>query len=87
MAAVDYFKGKHNLDDPYTTAAAVTPHDTNELAFVTRALCIGTAGALKVTMMDGTDTTFAGVPVGVIRLRVKRVFSTGTVAANITALM
>lgn len=86
MAAVDTFVGRANLDDPYTSAAAVTPHDTNELDYMTRALCIGTAGALKVTMHDGTDVTFAGVPAGVIRIRVKRVFSTGTVASNITAL-
>lgn len=86
MPAIDNFVGRTNLSDPYTSAAAVTPDNTNELSYMTRALVIGTAGALKVTMHDGTDVTFASVPAGLLPIRVKRVFATGTVASNITAL-
>lgn len=73
--------------DPATSAAAVTPHDTNELSNVTTRVFVGGAGNLKVTMMDGTDVTFTGVTAGsVLPIRVRRVYSTGTTATNIAAM-
>ena len=86
VAAVDNFVGRSNLDDPYASAAAVTPHDTNELTYVTRAIYIGTAGTLKLTMQDGVAVSFAAIAAGMYRIRAKIVWSTGTSAANIVAL-
>lgn len=88
MAAVDRFVPKANpqTDKPATGGEAVTPHDTNELTYVSRALWIGSTGNLKVTMADGQELTFNSVPVGWMPLRVKKVFSTGTTAANIVAV-
>lgn len=74
------------LAGPYTHAAAVTPHDVNELGYTTRALYVGTAGALKVVTGEGDTVTFGNVGVGELHIRVKQVFSTGTAAANIVAL-
>lgn len=73
--------------DPAANAAAVTPHDTNELTDVTTRLFIGGAGNLKVTMMSGVDVTLTGVLAGsILPLRVRRVYATGTTATNIVAL-
>lgn len=87
MAAIDLFVGSSNRNDPYTEAAAVTPHDTNELTHVTRALWVGSAGALAVEMANGEDVIFGAVPAGsLIPVRVKKVLDTGTDADDIVAL-
>lgn len=77
----------HGFDAPYLNAAAVTPHDTNELADVTDALFVGSAGSVKVKMRGGQTVTFGAVPAGTtIRVRVEQVFAIGTSASNIVAL-
>lgn len=88
MPAADSFSTyQPGLSSPHEHAAAVTPHDTNELTHVTRALYVGGAGALKVTMADGTTVTFAAVPAGTtIPIRVKKVFDDVTDATSIVAL-
>lgn len=69
-------------------AVTITPNDSTDLANgPTRALFIGTAGTVVVTMADGNDVTFTGLSAGVIHwLSVKRVKATGTTATNIVAL-
>ncbi len=75
------------LDSPAAGAAAVTPHDANELATISRALYIGGTGDLVVTMQDGVDATFIGVPAGfILPVRVSKVKVTGTSATNIVAM-
>ena len=75
------------LNAPASLAAAVTPHDTNELGAVTRAVYVGGAGNLTVTMAGGGNATFNSVPAGsVLSIRVSKVLSTGTTATNIVAL-
>lgn len=70
----------------YDRAIAVTPDDSNNFAAFSRELYIGTAGTLKVTTAGGDVTTFANVGVGHLRLRVVRVWATGTTATGIVAL-
>lgn len=78
-----------SLDSPAENGAAVTPHNTNDLANATRGLCFAAAGALKVDMVGGTTVTFAdgALAAGVVHpLRVTRVYATGTDATGIIAL-
>jgi hypothetical protein len=72
----------------YRRAAAVTPSDTADLhpAFTSKALFIGTAGALKVTTAGGDTLTFSNVPAGHLYLAVSRVWDTGTDASGIVLL-
>jgi hypothetical protein len=88
MPATDAFSRQRALtSDPYTNAVAVTPHDTNDLTYVTRGVYVGGAGTLKVNMQDSGTVTFTGVPVGtLLPIRATRVFSTGTSATSILAL-
>jgi hypothetical protein len=74
------------LGDPYENGAAITPHDSNDLSNTTRAIYIGSTGDLKVDLVGGDTVTLASVPVGVIRLRATRVYSTGTTASDLVAL-
>lgn len=73
------------LSSPVTGAVAVTPADDTDLAEISLNLYIGTAGTLKVTMFDGTTVSYAAIAAGRHPLRVKRVWATGTSAANIVA--
>lgn len=76
------------FDASATRAVAVTPNDTNDLAYTSRALWIGGGGNVAVILADDTNpVTFSGVPAGtLLPLRVKRVRSTGTTATNIVAV-
>lgn len=73
-----------------STALAVTPHDSNEVTSngtYPRALWVGGAGNLTVTMADGGDVLFSAVPAGtMLDIQVSHVKATGTAATNIVAL-
>jgi hypothetical protein len=72
MAAVDKTFGGRG--EPAVYAEAVTPSDTDDLVAVSRALYIGGAGDVVVTMLGGGDVTFKAVPVGtILPIRVSRV--------------
>lgn len=70
------------------SATAVTPHDSNDLAAVTRGLYVGGAGTVRVMLeRDSVSVDFVGVLAGsVLPLRVGRVLNTGTTASSIVAL-
>jgi hypothetical protein len=72
---------------PARRAFAITPHDTNQIAYETKGLYVGTTGAVKVTMYDGSEVTFTAVPAGaILPIVVKIVWSTGTTASTILGL-
>jgi hypothetical protein len=79
---------KEGLDSPASNAAAVTPHDSTDLANTTRALFVGGAGNISVEMAGGQSAVvLTGVVAGtILPLRVTRVNSTSTTATNITAI-
>lgn len=75
------------LTSPADNATAVTPSDSTDLAFNSRALYVGGAGNLVVTMAGGGDVTFTAVPAGsILPIRVSRVKSTNTTATSIVNL-
>ena len=69
-------------------AYAVTPNDSTDLAQWPAALYVGGTGDVKVDMANGGTVIFTNVPVGTfLPILVKRVYSTGTDALNIIALL
>lgn len=76
------------LDSPAFDAAAVAPHDVNDLTFTARALYVGTGGdVVAILKGDAAAVTFKNVPTGaVLPVAVRRVQATGTTASNILAL-
>ncbi len=68
-------------------AVAVTLSDTTVINN-TRALYIGVGGTLKVSMVDGQDAVFVGLPAGtILPIQVTKVWVTGSVGvASILAL-
>lgn len=77
-----------NSSLPCENAFAVTLHDTNEIAFITRGLYVGVGGNVKVTMAGtGEGIVFTGVPSGtLLPIRVKIVWSAGTTASSIVGI-
>lgn len=74
-------------DGPAERAVPVTPSDTTDLAYYSRALYIGSSGDVTVIMQGGQTVTFTGMVAGQIYpLRVGRVKAAGTTAAAIVAL-
>ncbi len=69
---------------PPSNAEPVIPSDTTDLAFITRALFVGTTGNIRVLTHAGQDVTYKNVT-GTKVLRVARVFATGTTATDIVA--
>jgi hypothetical protein len=88
MLAVDEFAGRNtSIDQPATNGFAITPHDTNELDYVTRAFYVGGGGDVKLTTSGGDTITLAGVAAGeIVPIRAKLVFSTGTTATDMIGL-
>jgi len=78
---------KAGLSSPASNAFAITPHDTNDLAIMTRGIYVGASGDLKVTLSGGTTVTFVDLAAGMIHpLRVVRVFAAGTDATGIVGV-
>ncbi|MCP8881907.1 hypothetical protein NIM87_00130 [Devosia sp. XJ19-1] len=77
---------QNGLTAPATRATAITPHDANDLAFVTRAIYVGGAGDLSVIMRAGDTVTFSDVPAGtLLPIRVSRVLA-ATSATDVVGL-
>lgn len=71
----------------YNDFRAVTPSNTIDHAFVFDALYVGTAGNIVAVTTGGVAVTFAAAPAGsILRVRGRRVHSTGTTASNLVAL-
>lgn len=64
-------------------AVVVTPDDDNDLAEAPSILYIGVSGNVKVDLAKEGTVTYLSVPVGFLKVYVKRVYATGTTATNI----
>lgn len=73
-----------SITAPPSNAASVTPSDTADLPFISRAVYVGTPGDLHVLTLEGQDVTYKDLT-GTKVLRVARVFATGTTASDIIA--
>ncbi len=84
----DDFKAfQSGLESPAQSAVLVTPSDSQSLPNATRALYVGGAGNLRVTLVSGDTVTLTGVVAGMIYpLRVSRVLATGTTATGLVGL-
>lgn len=73
---------------PANKGFAIVPSDTADLVFNTRAIYIGGSGNLTVRLYEGDIIVLVGVVVGtIIPIRTNKVYSTGTTATNLVALL
>ena len=75
------------LSSPATQAFSVSPHDTNELSNVTRAIYVGSGGDIVLVTVGGDTVTLVGVLGGAIYpVRAKIIKSTGPTATSLVGL-
>lgn len=89
MPATDQFSStSETLVAPADNAVAVSPSDSTDLTYVSRAVYVGGAGNMVVTMAGGgSNVTFTGIQAGsILPIRVSRVLSTSTTATSIVAI-
>jgi hypothetical protein len=71
---------------PAGHAFQVTPSDTEELAYVSLRLFIGTAGDVTLRTLCGDLVTYRSVPAGTyLQVRANQIHATGTTVTNIVA--
>jgi hypothetical protein len=89
MPAIDKQAQRGDTTDfPAKSLRAVTPHDTNELEYVSKALFIGTGGTLSLIAQEDTAAVSLTVVAGqIVPVRAKIVRATGTTATGIVALI
>lgn len=72
------------LTSPADNQVAITPSDSTDLAFTSRAIRVGVGGTLVVTPAGGgNDVTYTVYNGEVLPIRVSRVKATGTTATNL----
>jgi len=83
----DFSDFMNGLTSPATGAVMLTPSDTVALNSVSRAVYVGSAGDLRVTMLSGDVVLLSNVAPGMIYpLRVTHVMATGTTAGGLVGL-
>jgi hypothetical protein len=77
-----------SLNGPAVHAFAVTPDDAARLPETTRALYVGTSGAVTAELQSGALATFAALASGsILPARIVRVLATGTTASGLVGLV
>ncbi len=88
MAIDSFSSSAETVSGPARAPFAVTPHDTNELTTIPKALYVGTGGNVTLRGVGGSaDVVFKNVANGqVLDVRAQYVRATGTTATDIVAL-
>lgn len=89
MPAVDIHR-QHSSSPtgPARRLRTVTPHDTDELEYVTNAILCTNGGVISVIAVDDTAAVLLPVLAGQIYpIRARMIRATGTTATGIVALM
>jgi hypothetical protein len=84
--ADDFTSVELTLASPAVNAVAVTPNDTTDLTHDTRALYVGGAGDIKLDTVGGDSGILFKNVIGLLPVRVRRVWATSTTATYIIAL-
>jgi hypothetical protein len=86
-ATNDSYRSPEDDKSPCVHGALVTPSDSTDLVRASRALYVGGAGNVQVTMFDGASPplVITNLGVGWHPIRVTRVWATNTTATNIVA--
>lgn len=85
----DKYKFHDDVKSPARAPFEVTPDDNNDLAIIPKSIYVGGTGTIKLIGDTGTSNcSFVAIPAGtILPVRARRIFSTGTTATNIVALV
>lgn len=80
--------GGRSSSGPATRLRAVTPHDTNELPFVSNGIIAGGAGNVAIVALEDTNPVIVPILAGqLLPIRARLIRATGTTATGIVALI
>lgn len=83
----DFASYETGLTAPAAAAEAITPSDTEELEYVTRALLVGQDGDVNVIFKSGDTVVLRNLQGGVVYpFRIASVLATGTTATDLVGL-
>lgn len=85
----DIFSGAKSASmlTPFTHATLITPDDKTPLAFLPRAIYVGSSSNINMMLAeDNTAVLFTAVPIGVLWVRPKLILATNTGAGPFVAL-
>lgn len=83
----DFASYETGLTAPAAAAEAITPSDTEELEYTTRALFVGQDGDVNVIFKSGDTVVLRNLQGGVVYpLRVTAVLAAGTTATDLVGL-
>ena len=83
----EFLNFQTSLVSPATAAETIVPSDTDELAYATRAVYVGSGGDVAAETVGGDVILLRNTQPGVIYpLRLVRVRATGTTAADLIGL-
>lgn len=85
----DKYKFHDDVSAPSRAPYEITPNNSTELPIIPKAIYVGTGGNIKLLGDTGTSNcTFYNVTSGqILPVRARYIFSTGTTAANLVALV
>lgn len=88
MATDNFGAYSDDVSAPSRAPFAITPHDSNELSIIPKAIYVGTGGNVVMRGVLGTaDVTFKNVASGqILDVRAQYVRATGTTAADLVGL-
>lgn len=85
---VDKYEGQQpGLTSPGIDATPIVPNDNQDLTTISRALYVGSAGDVRVQLVNGSEAVFQSMTPGAFYpLRIRRVFATGTTAGGLISV-
>lgn len=87
MPVQDLANGGGTITAPASRFAAITPHASNDLNFITRAVYVGVTGDIAAVDPDNNVVVFKAVPAGtILPIRVRRINAVNTTATDLVAL-
>lgn len=78
---------KEDRSSPASYAFSITPHDTNLIEKITKAIHVGVGGTVVLYLKNNDSSISMILDKGYHPLRVVRVLSAGTTATDITGLV
>ena len=89
MPAIDPYANFIANHDSFQSVLAITPNDSNDLAYLVRLIYVGTAGDVSVIDAKGNTAIFKNCTAGshVGGAPIARVKVTGTTASNLVGLV
>ena len=86
---ITYETYQAGVESPARSGFAITPHASNALSVIPRAIYFGAGGTLTVRLVDDdTDITFTDVPQGtVLPIRAQYVRTTGSPPSSLIGLV